>query len=55
VKSGSSYASQSDLALTFGLGQDKAATIIDIEWPSGKKQRLTGMALNKQHQIDEPK
>ena len=55
VKSGSSYASQSDLALTFGLGQDKAVTAIDIEWPSGKKQRLTGMALNKQHQIDEPK
>lgn len=53
VKSGSSYASQSDLALTFGLGQDKAITAVEIEWPSGQKQRLTGLAINKHHVISE--
>jgi hypothetical protein len=34
VRSGSSYASHSDLALTFGLGTDPAAAI-RVEWPSG--------------------
>jgi hypothetical protein len=47
VHSGSSYCSQSDLALTFGLGQDPAATAIEIAWPSGAKDRLTGVAANQ--------
>lgn len=53
VRSGSSYASQSDLALLFGLGQDKSA-VIEIDWPSGRKQKLTSMAINKHHVIEEP-
>lgn len=40
VHSGSSYLSSSDLALTFGLGKDTAATSIEVEWPSGVKQKL---------------
>ncbi len=39
VHSGSSYCSQSDLALTFGLGKDTSATVT-VEWPSGAKQRF---------------
>ena len=39
VRSGSSYCSQSDLALTFGLGKDTHVTAIEIEWPSGQKDR----------------
>ena len=35
VRSGSSYASQSDLAQTFGLGADTVVQAIDVEWPSG--------------------
>jgi hypothetical protein len=54
VRGGSSYCSQSDLALTFGLGGDPAVTSVEIEWPSGKKQRLTSLAVNKHHQIEEP-
>ncbi len=38
VRSGSSYCSQSDLALTFGLGKDTSASL-EIEWPSGTKQQ----------------
>jgi hypothetical protein len=53
VRSGSSYCSQSELALLFGLAQDKAA-VIEIDWPSGKKQRLTSLAINKHHVIEEP-
>lgn len=54
VHSGSSYCSQSDLALTFGLGQDKSIASVEIDWPSGKKQKLTSIALNKHHVIEEP-
>jgi enediyne biosynthesis protein E4 len=53
VRSGSSYASQSDLALTFGLGRDAAVTSIEVTWPSGTIQRLGGIAANRLVVIDE--
>ena len=40
VKSGSSYLSQSELAVTFGLGRDDGARRIVVEWPSGKTQEF---------------
>ena len=39
VRSGSSYCSQSDLALTFGLGRDTTASI-EVEWPGGRKETV---------------
>ena len=53
VHSGSSYCSQSDLALTFGLGSDPAVQAIEIEWPSGQKQKLGATAANQFLTIDE--
>jgi hypothetical protein len=53
VRSGSSYASQSDLALTFGLGRDTAVTSIEVTWPSGTIQKLGGIAANRLVVIDE--
>jgi hypothetical protein len=47
VHSGSSYCSQSDLALTFGLGSDTTITAVEITWPSGTKQRLTNVPSNQ--------
>jgi hypothetical protein len=47
VHSGSSYCSQSDLTLTFGLGQDPIVKVVEIEWPSGLKQRFTNVAANQ--------
>jgi hypothetical protein len=38
VKTGSSYLSQSELTLTFGLGKRDSAERVEIEWPSGLKQ-----------------
>jgi enediyne biosynthesis protein E4 len=55
VRSGSSYASQSDLALTFGLGGDTSVKTIQVEWPSGTKQNFTGIAANQFITIDESK
>jgi hypothetical protein len=37
---GSSYCSQSDLAVTFGLGKDFVATSIEVEWPGGAKETV---------------
>jgi enediyne biosynthesis protein E4 len=36
VRSGSSYLSQSELALTFGIGRGDRASRLVIEWPSGR-------------------
>ncbi len=40
VRSGSSYISQSDLRLHFGLGADKAIPSIEVRWPSGLIERF---------------
>src|SRR5260370_31022665 len=52
VRSGSSYCSQSDLALTFGLGRETSASV-QIEWPSGTKQTFANIPANKRVVIDE--
>ncbi len=43
VKSGSSYLSQSELPLTFGLGNQDTVDRAVVEWPSGVKETLTGI------------
>jgi len=55
VKTGSSYLSQSELPLTFGLGRHTKADRIEIEWPSGKRQTLTDVAAGQRLVIEEPK
>ena len=55
VHSGGSYCSQSDLALTFGLGKDAVVTALEIEWPSGTSQRLGNIAANQFVTIEEGK
>ncbi|HUA60398.1 MAG TPA: CRTAC1 family protein [Verrucomicrobiae bacterium] len=52
VRSGSSYCSQSDLALVFGLGKDNAASI-EIDWPAGTKQQIGGLVADQFLTIDE--
>ena len=53
VHSGSSYCSQSDMALTFGLGSDTVVKRIQIEWPSGTKQVLENVKARQQLRIKE--
>jgi hypothetical protein len=43
VKTGSSYLSQSEMAVTFGLGRRDAARVV-IEWPSGAVQEFKTLA-----------
>ncbi len=53
VHSGSSYCSQSDLALTFGLGRDRVVSSLSVEWPSGTRQQFKNIAPNQFLNIDE--
>ena len=43
VKTGSSYLSQSELAVTFGLGRRESADRVVIEWPSGRTDEFKGL------------
>lgn len=53
VHSGSSYCSSSDLALTFGLGNDQTANSVEIDWPSGKHQKLDNVKANQRMTVTE--
>ena len=53
VHSGSSYCSQSDLALTFGLGPDTVVKRIQIEWPSSGRQILENVRARQTLRIKE--
>jgi enediyne biosynthesis protein E4 len=57
VKSGSSYLSQSELPLTFGLGKPTESKVVnvDIAWPGGKRESITGVKPNQAITIQEGK
>ncbi len=55
VRTGSSYCSQSETAPTFGLGQDKVVQSLEIEWPSGTKQKLSNVPTNQVVTVEEGK
>ena len=55
VHSGSSYLSQSELAVTFGLGADARVAALEIEWPSGEKQRIANPPVNRKVLVTEGK
>jgi hypothetical protein len=43
LRSGSSYLSQSERVLTFGLGSRLQADAVEIRWPSGQVDRMTNV------------
>jgi len=47
--------SQSERALTFGVGKADQVDRITVEWPSGATQEFTTIATKKAHQITENK
>jgi hypothetical protein len=53
VHSGSSYCSQSELTLTFGLGQAAEAQSVEIAWPSGHHDTLRNLKANSTYTIEE--
>jgi hypothetical protein len=55
LRSGSSYLSQSELVLTFGLGSATKADTVEIQWPSGQMDKLSGVAADQTVTVQEGK
>ena len=55
VKSGSSYLSQSELVLTFGLGSRTKADTVEVQWPSGQVDKLSNISSGQTVTIQEGK
>jgi hypothetical protein len=47
MKSGSSYLSQSELVLTFGMGSKTKADTVEIDWPSGQVNKLANITTGQ--------
>jgi hypothetical protein len=55
VMSGSSYYSQSDLRLHFGLGELVKADLVEIRWPSGATETVRDLPANQLFVLEEGK
>jgi enediyne biosynthesis protein E4 len=55
LRSGSSYLSQSELVLTFGLGGTTKADEVEVQWPSGQVDKLAGLTGDQTVTIEEGK
>ena len=55
VKTGSSYLSQSELPLTFGLAEVPRVAKIEVKWPDGRAELLPGADANTSIVVEEGK
>jgi enediyne biosynthesis protein E4 len=55
VRTGSSYLSQSELPLTFGLGPASKADEVTIVWPGGKRDALGALEAGHEYTVTEGK
>ena len=55
VRTGSSYLSQSELPLTFGLGTAAKADEVTIVWPSGRRDVLGALDAGQEYTVTEGK
>jgi len=55
VKGGSSYLSQSELPLTFGLGKREKVDRLVIDWPSGATEEYKNLAAGRAYECVESK
>ncbi|HVD78704.1 MAG TPA: CRTAC1 family protein [Vicinamibacteria bacterium] len=55
VKTGSSYASQSELTLTFGLGSSTRPVRVEVAWPSGAVDQVPSVAPDQTITVEEGK
>ena len=54
VRSSSSYCSQNDPRILFGVPDGEAALRVEIRWPSGATSVLKDLKLNRYHEVVEP-
>jgi len=55
VKTGSSYLSQSELPLTFGLGKNDTVERMVVEWPSGRTEEFKDLKAGRAYECLEAK
>jgi hypothetical protein len=55
LRSGSSYLSQSELVLTFGLSGAAKAESVEIQWPSGQVDKIASLAADQTVTVEEGK
>jgi hypothetical protein len=55
VLSGSSYISQNDLRLHFGLGQARQVDLMEVRWPLGLVESFKNLAANQLLVLEEGK
>ena len=55
LRSGSSYLSQSELVLTFGLGAHTKADAIEIQWPGGQVDKFANVNAGQTVTVQEGK
>jgi len=53
VRSGTSYLSQNDLRLHFGLESETVMSAVDVLWPSGKKDTFKDLPADFIYTINE--
>ena len=55
VRGGSSYLSQSELPVTFGLGKSDKIDKVTIDWPSGRAEEYKDLKAEKTYELTETK
>jgi enediyne biosynthesis protein E4 len=53
VRSGSSYSSNNDMRLHFGLGHATSVASIEVRWPSGRDEIFPGVAADRMISLKE--
>ena len=53
VRSGSSYISNSDMRVHFGLGKAEKIEWVEIRWPSGLVERFTNVMVDQVQTLKE--
>src|SRR5207248_10908750 len=54
IAGGGSFLGSHDRRVVFGLGREGVAGELEIRWPSGRMQRVSGLAPGRYHDIVEP-
>src|SRR5581483_11221575 len=55
LHSGSSYLSQSELVLTFGMGSATKVDVLEVQWPSGQTEKLSNVPAGQTITVEEGK
>ncbi|MGH9743932.1 MAG: CRTAC1 family protein [Candidatus Acidiferrum sp.] len=55
VHGGSSYMSQSELPVTFGVGKDEKIDRVTIDWPSGRQEEYKNLPTGRSYEVTENK